>query len=196
MNLRLLLGITIAALTGASAAQHAEFAAGQRYYEEAEFGKAAAQFQALCKAEPDAEACYWAGLSYERLADTRVPYGCRTAAKAQPFFDKAMALAPDRRLYRDALFNFLLNNADCSRTSLWEAAGVLATLPRSDPDYDLMRTRLTDADRGSRSLESRLSNLFLALPRATHRVIALPGAVLSQQTSPTPRLPRAAAVRE
>ena len=205
MKRLLFLAVAITSLHAAAAERSGEFAAGTRYYEAAEFGKAATRFRLLCNAEPNAEACYWAGLSYERLADTRAPYGCRTAAKAQPFFDKAMVLSGGRPLYRDALFEFLLNNAECSRASLWEAAGILATVPESDPDYDRMRTRLIDADQGSRSLETRLSNLFLALPRATYRVAALPGALVSRktitppaspQTSPTPPLPREAAVRE
>jgi hypothetical protein len=181
MKVRLPIALALVALHAAAAAQSREFAAGLQYYEQAEFGKAAVNFQFLCNSGGNAEACYWTGIAYERLADTRVPFGCRTAAKAPPYFTKAMALAPGRPDFRDALFDFLLNHADCSRTALWEAAGILSMVPPSDPGYELLRDRLIEAAHWNRSLELRLSDLFLAVPRATYRVAALPGAALSRR---------------
>jgi hypothetical protein len=178
MSLRLPIAVALVALT--AAAQNREFAIGMQYYEDAEFGRAAAQFVLPCNADGSAEACYWAGISYERLADTRVPFGCRAAAKAHIFLTKAASLAPHRPAYRDALFDFLLDNADCSRTALREAQGILSGIAGSDADYELLNSRLKEAKHWNASPEARLSRVFLALPRATFRVSALPAAALKK----------------
>jgi hypothetical protein len=179
------LGLSLVAALGALHAQdggqNREFTAGRAFYAEAEFGKAAPHFRVPCNTDNDAEACYWTGLSYERLADTRMPFGCKTYAKAHEYLSKARALAPGRLLYRDALFDFLLNSADCSRTALREAAYILSTMPESDPDRDLMLSRLEEERHLNASLNARLAKLFLAIPRLTYRVAALPGEALKNR---------------
>jgi tetratricopeptide (TPR) repeat protein len=176
--MRLILSIAMAVTAlGAASPQEREFAEGKRYYQEGEFGKAAARFRAACESDANVEACYWTGLSYERLADTRIPFGCRTDAKAREYFRKAVALAPERRAYRDGFFEFLLNTADCSRAGLREAAALLA---ESDPEYDGMRSRLEDARRQNGSTEERLGRLFLMVPRATVQVAALPVGIVGR----------------
>ena len=174
--------IFISALTTihAPAAEHRSLAIGRELYLDAEFRKAAAHFQVQCSASADAEACYWAGLSYERLADVAVPFGCKTAAKAHDYFSKAFALAPGRPVYRDGFFDFLLGAADCSRNGFREAAALLSTIPESDLDYGEMKQRLERAKRLNRSAEERLGRLFLTLPRATYRIAALPSDVLTK----------------
>ena len=171
----LLLAFGAAMLAGAVTDQ-SEMAEGLKFYEAAEFGNAAAQFQLLCQRDANAAACYWAGLAYERLGDTKIPFGCRTSRKAQAYFEKAVVLRPDRTEYRDGLFGFFLDYADCSRTGIRQAAEMLAATPESDPDYARMRDRLQEAVRWNRSLETRLSNFFLVIPRTAYRSAAWPGA--------------------
>ncbi len=169
----LILVFGVATLARAAAGEN-EMAAGLRFYEAAEFGQAAVRFQIVCR-DANAEACYWAGLSYERLGDTKIPFGCSTSRKAEEYFARAVALEPGRTEYRDALFNFLLSYSDCSRTGIRRAAAILAATPESDPDYPRMCDRLQEAVRWNQSLETRLSNFFLLIPRATHRTTAWPG---------------------
>jgi hypothetical protein len=57
----------------------------------------------------------------------------------------AVNFAPERPACREALFNFLLDNADCSRAALREAAGIFSGMAVSDPEYDWMRGRLEQA---------------------------------------------------
>jgi hypothetical protein len=205
----LLIAIAVAATHGA-AADRQELSEGLRYYEEAELGKAAAWFADACNTGRTPEACYWAGLSYERLADTRIPFGCSTAAKGARFFLMAVNLAPDRPVYREALFNFLLDNADCSRTALRDAAGLLSGMAESDPEYGRMRTRLEEAMNYRTRFDVRLSRVFLLLPRAAVQATALPGTALTKlpadrssrlnradrRTAPVPRFLPEAAGRE
>jgi hypothetical protein len=160
-----------------------DFEAGLRYFEGAEFGKAAVRFGSACNADLNAEACYWTGIAYERLADTRIPFGCRTAAKAHTFLVIAVKLAPHEPAYREALFNFLLDDADCSRAALPEAAGILSQVPQSDPQQDLMRTRLEQAAQWKSSFNMRLANVFLAVPRASYRISTSSGAFLTKRRS-------------
>ena len=165
-----------AAMLAGSATGQSEMAAGLQSYEAAEFGNAAARLQMVCRRDANAEACYWTGLSYERLGDTKVPFGCSTSRKAQEYFARAVELRPGRTEYRDALFDFFLNNADCSRTATRQAAEMLAATPESDPDYARMRDRLQEAVQWNRSLETRLSIFFLVIPRTAYRSAAWPGA--------------------
>jgi hypothetical protein len=178
MKLAILFVLAIAALH-AGAAQNIDFSTGHRYYEDAEFGKAAAHFQIPCRADGNAEACYWTGLSYERLADTRTPFGCGIDAKARQYLRQAVRLGPERRLYREAFFDFLLDTADCSRTALQEAADLLAATPEGGNDYDRMRSHLEEAMRQKGSVSGRLARMLLVVPRAAYRAGALPGAVLT-----------------
>jgi len=174
LKLTLSIAVALMALYLQAAEPNPEFLAGRDYYAAAEFGKAAGRFQALCNTDHDAQACYWTGLSYERLADVKMPFGCRIDAKAHEYFAKATKLAPTVPLYRDALFDFLLDTTDCSRNALREASGMLSAMPESDPDYDRMRSRLEEESHVNASLETRAARLFLLIPRATYRVAALP----------------------
>lgn len=142
-------------------------AAGHEYYAAAEFRKAALQFQARCN-DDDAEACYWAGVSYERLADIAAPFGDRIGRRAHRYFARAVALAPGERLYRAALFDFLLDAGDGSRSLLRAAARVVAALPESDPEYGAMRRRLDEQRRLKGSVNARLGGLLLMVPRAAY----------------------------
>ena len=184
MRLRLSILVALTSLYAQADDRDGEIAAGRRYYAEAEFKKAAARFEVLCNSNNDAEACYWAGVSYERLADVRTPFGCKTEAKAHQYFSKAMKLMPGLRIYRDALFNFLLNTSDCSRTALREAAGILSAMPESDPDYGENSRRLEEERRFHASAGARLGRLFLMLPRATYDIATLPGSVLTDRGRP------------
>ncbi len=176
MKLTLFLAIVFSAVSAAG--EDWRVTLGRQYYRDAEFRRAAGRFEAPCKLDGDPDACHWAGLSYERLADTRGPFGCRTGAKARPYLADAMKLAPDQTEYRDALFEYLLNRADCSRGALRDAAGMLAAIPESDSSYHLMRTRLEDARRRRGSADERLGRLFL--PRAGSRAASTVGAVLTE----------------
>lgn len=176
--------IALAAICAHAAERTTEFAAGRDYYAAAEFGKAANRFRFSCDTANDAEACYWAGVSYDRLADIHMPFGCRTEAKAHRYLLKATQMAPEVSIYRAALFDFLLDDADCSRTALPEAAAMLSGTPGSDPDYNLMRIRFQQASRESASADVRLGKLFLIVPRAAYRVAAFPAAILGNRRAP------------
>ena len=166
------------ALCMQAAEPNRKFATGREYYSAAQFGKAASLFQVSCNHDSDAEACYWTGLSYERMADISMPFGCRTSAKARRYLQRAANLAPDVAMYRGALFDFLLEDGDCSRTALREAAGMLSEMLEGDPQFDLMRTRLEQAAHWSGSPEQHLATLFLVIPRATYDTTAVAGAAL------------------
>ncbi len=166
-----LLFLTVFAAFG----QDSEVAAGRAYYAEGDFRKAAASFQLALKANSDdAEAWYWMGMSYQRLADIATPFGGRDFSKARGCLAKAMELAPGRPDYRDALFDLLLDSADSSRTALRDAAGILLTMPESDPDLSDMRRRLENERKVRSSANARLGRLFLMVPRAAYGIAALP----------------------
>jgi len=152
-------------LLAASAFGAQPFAAGKEYYLAGEFRKAATYFQSACVTDNDAEACYWAGLAHEKMADISVPFGCRANHRAHDLLLKATQLNPKQLEYRRAFFEFLLNSADCSRTALREAAGMLVEMPESDPDYLEMSHRLEVEKRVKPSVEERLAKLILAAPR-------------------------------
>lgn len=176
------MALALATLSGHAAGQGSEFAAGRAYYTEGEFRKAAQQFQLALRTNPDdAETWYWAGMSYERLADIAMPFGAKYNAKAREYLTKAMKLAPSRADYRDDLFEFLLNSADSSRTALPLAAGVLLSVSETDPAYDGMRRRFEDERKLNSSGGARLSRLFLAVPRAAYEIAALPASALSSR---------------
>jgi hypothetical protein len=179
MKLTISLVLACAALNAGAAQKSSEFDAGLRYYEAAEFRKAAAHFQIPCSVDGNAEACYWTGISYERLADTRTPFGCGIDTKARQYLRQAVKLAPERPAYREAFFDFLLDTAGCSRTALQEAAELLAATPERGAGYDWMRSRLEEERRDKASVSGRLGRLLLVVPRAAYRAGALPGAVLT-----------------
>src|SRR4051812_26991812 len=145
MKQNLLILILLASVGGRAASQSSEMAAGRTHYREGEFRKAAVHFQLAIKANPDdAEAWYWTGMSYQRLADIATPFGGSYTSKAGDHFERAMRLAPGRREYRGTLFEFLLESADSSRTALQRAEAILETVAESDPDYIDMRRRLNN----------------------------------------------------
>lgn len=162
--------LTAIAATSYAGAGNSRMAAGHRYYAQAEFGKAASYFQEVCNTDADTDACYWAGLSYEMMEDVSIPLGCRIGAKARRYFSKAVSLAPERTQYRNALFDFLLNNAECSHASLRQAAEILSTVPESDPEYSLMRSRLQNQIRFSRSIDAHAAGLLLVIPHTAERI--------------------------
>jgi hypothetical protein len=166
------------ALCMQAAEPNREFATGREYYSAAQFGKAASLFHVSCNRDGDAEACYWTGLSYERMADISMPFGCRTSAKARHYLQRAANLAPDVAMYRGALFDFLLEDGDCSRTALREAGSILSEMPETDPQFDLMRMRLEQAAHLSGSAQQRLATLFLIIPRTAYDTAAVAGAAL------------------
>ena len=134
MKLNLLMIVVLAGLAGHAAAWSSELAAGRAYYGAGEFRKTPVHFQLGLKASAgDAEACYWTGLSCQRLAEVSTPFSGRYNSRAR-LLTKAVKLAPDRPDYRLALFDFLLDPADSSRTALRQAARVLETISESDPD--------------------------------------------------------------
>jgi tetratricopeptide (TPR) repeat protein len=144
---------------------------GHEYYRASNFAKAATSFRHAFEADPEsAVASYWTGMSYQRLADIAMPFGGRYNARAREYLTKAMKLQPYERLYRLALFDFLLDTAHCSRTALREAAAILRALPESDPDYPEMRRRFEGETNLNSSLNARLSRLFLAVPRLTYSI--------------------------
>jgi hypothetical protein len=143
-----------------------ELAVGRAYYTDGEFRKAANYFSRM----PDnPEACYWAGLSYERLADLATPFGGRKLSKARMYLARAARLAPGSKEYRQALFDVLLDSS-----ALREAAALVRTIPESDAEYPEMRRRLEAERQWNSSPEARLSRAFLAGPRTLWRVAAFP----------------------
>jgi tetratricopeptide (TPR) repeat protein len=160
------LGLALTAFAGEAAESRSELATGRAYYTDGKFGKAASSFRMALKANPaDAEASYWAGMSYQRLADIATPFGGRSLAKARAYLMRATQLAPERREYRLALFDFLLDSAYLSRTALRDASNMLRTVDESDPDYGEMRRQLEREKRANSAPDARLGRLFLAVPR-------------------------------
>ena len=174
--------IFLAGLSGQALAQ-SEFAIGRDYYTGGEFKNAAAHFQLALKANPnDAESSYWTGMSYQVLATIAAPFDRKYNSKARVHLTKAMELAPGRPDYRRELFDFLLDSAASSRAALRQAAGILATVSESDPDYGSMRRRLDRETRTNSSANARLGRLFLAAPRAAYRVVELPASAFSYRS--------------
>src|SRR4029077_254710 len=100
MRVRLGLVIALTVLCAPAAEQDPAFVSARDHYTNADFRRAAAGFQFLCDINKDAEACYWAGLSYERLADIAMPFGCRIEAKARGYYSQAVKLEPRLPVYR------------------------------------------------------------------------------------------------
>ena len=187
MKLTCVILMVFAGLGDQAAGKGSEFASGREYYGEAEFGKAAAHFQLALKDDPDdAETYYWTGMSYQRLADIALPFGGKYNSKAREYLTKATKLAPSDAVYRQALFNFLLDSANSSRTALRDAAGVLSATSESDPAYSDMRRRLEEERKVNSSANARLGRLFLIVPRAAYGIAALPASALSSRHAATP----------
>jgi len=186
MKLKLSILIFLAGLChGAAPGQESEYTTGRTYYAEGQFKKAAAHFQLALKANPDsAESCYGIGLTYEMLADIAAPFGGKYDRKARVYLTRATELAPARPEYRRELFNFLLDSGGSSRSTLRQAAGILRTLPESDPDYAVLHWELELASRANSSAEARLAGLFLAAPQAAWRIAELPVSAFSGRSEP------------
>jgi tetratricopeptide (TPR) repeat protein len=182
--------ILLIGLGGQAAGQGSELAIGRAYYTGGEFKKAAAHFQLALKTNPnDAESYYWAGMSYQVLADIAAPFDGKYNSKARFYLTKAMELAPTRLDYRRELFDFLLDSAASSRTALRQAANILVTVSESDPDYSSMRRRFENESRANFSANALLERLFLAAPRAVYRVVELPASALSSRRDAGPPTP-------
>jgi hypothetical protein len=179
LKVTLLILAAVAGYSGRAAGLDSGFFTARTYYADGEFGKAAASFQMSCKVNNEAEACYWAGMSYQRLADIATPFGGKNSARAREYLKKATQLAPGCPEYRDALFNFLLDTAHCSRTALRDAAGILATMAESDAGYIEMRRRFEQEIHLNSSANARLSRLFLIVPRVTYRIAELPASAVA-----------------
>jgi tetratricopeptide (TPR) repeat protein len=187
MKVNLLILTVLAGFGGRAAGQGPEFAAGRAYYAEGEFKKAAEHFQLALATNPnDAESCYWMGMSYQTLADIATPFGGKYNSKARVFLAKAVELAPGRRDYRRALFDFLLDSAGSSRMARRQAAAILRSVSESDPDYSDMRWRFEYESLVNPSADARLANLFLAAPRVAYRICELPASALSSRRAARP----------
>ena len=162
----------------AKATWSAEFATARAYYGDGEFKKAAAQFRRAVESDPnDAESYYWLGISYQKLADIAAPLDSKYHSRARICLTKATTLAPERLDYRRDLFDFLLDGDGSSRAELRQAAGILRRVSETDPDYLYMRRRLEQEKTVNSTMETRLSRLFLAAPRAAYRLWDLPQAL-------------------
>ena len=116
--------LLFAGLCGAASGQQGEFAAGRASYDQGEFKKAAAHFQAALQVNPnDAGTYYWAGMSYQMLADIAAPFGHKYNAKARINLTRAMELAPNLSDYRRELFDFLLDSAGASLERMASGGG-------------------------------------------------------------------------
>lgn len=183
--------IAIAATTVQAASPASEFVAGRSLYTEGRFKEAALHFQRALGANPDdAEACYWAGVAYQRQADIATPFGGSYQAKARRYLTKAMELAPAESKYRQALFDHLLDSAGTSRTALRDAERILRAVPESDPAYGGMRSRFEFEKQVNSSANARLGWLFLAVPRLAYRAGALSGAALTSRSGAVSLAPR------
>jgi tetratricopeptide (TPR) repeat protein len=173
MRLYLHFAVLVAACCWQAAGQQSEFAAGRQYYSDGEYQKAAAHFELAAKADPrDAAAYYWAGRSQEMQAAIATPFGGKCAAKARINLAKAVELAPERPQYRQELFDFLLDSAWLSPSSLRQAAAMLRATSEDDPDYVEMRRRLEEERHASSSVASRLAQLLLAGPRTAFGAVS------------------------
>jgi len=174
MKLRILILSVLAGFRAGAAEPVPRFESGRTYYANGEFKKAAAAFQSALRDDPDnAELCYQAGVSYQKLGDIATPFEGRYYARARTWLTKAVQLAPGRADYRRALFDLLLDSAASSRTALPAAARLLDSMPESDPEYPEMRRRLEDERNVNSSVEARLGRLFLLGPRAAYRLASI-----------------------
>jgi tetratricopeptide (TPR) repeat protein len=175
MRLNLTILILFAGLCGAADAQTTEFAIGRAYYTEGQFKIAAAHFELALQTNPSgAESYYWAGMSYQMMADIAAPLGRKYNLKARDYLTRATELAPGRPEYRRELFNFLLDSAGSSRAIFQQAAAILRTVPESDPECTYMLRQLEQKGRANSSAEARLGRLLLAVPRAGYRIGEIP----------------------
>jgi tetratricopeptide (TPR) repeat protein len=190
MKLYLAIVILLVVVGREAVGQESELATGRAYYTEGEFKKALTHFQLALKVNSnDAESYYWMGMSYQVLADIAFPFGGKYNSQARICLTKALQLAPARTDYRRELFDFLLDSAGSSRTAQRQAADLLRAVPKADPDYDYMSQRFQRERKANASMDARLERLFLAIPRATYRIVELPGSTSSRRRATSPRTP-------
>ena len=168
MNVLVIILATV--LGGAATGQDREMRAGRSCYADGDYRKAAAHFEMALKNAPDDAALqYWAGRTYEVLADIAFPFDHKYRSKARRHLTTAVELAPSQAEYRQELFYFLAG----SGRSLREAAAMLPEDGQS-PEHATMRRELERARRSNSSAEGRLGSIFLAVPRLTYRAADLP----------------------
>jgi Flp pilus assembly protein TadD len=159
-----------ATLTGIAAGQECAAAPGRAAFYDGEFRKAAAQFELALQDSPDdAVLHYWAGRSYEVLADIAAPLDRKNRSKARRHLSRAFELGPANPEYRRELFHFLVESGDFR-----EAAAILCAAGESDPEYGTMRRELDRGRRANSSAEARLGWVFLAVPRAAYGLAQAP----------------------
>jgi tetratricopeptide (TPR) repeat protein len=165
----------IASSGAAATARQSHFKAGRAYYVEAEFKKAASQFQLALVADPnDADSYYWMGLSYQSVADLGEPFGAKYRAKARLALSKAVSLAPDRPDYRRELFCFLLDGDYVRASYFKQAKDILRSVSESDPEYLWMRGQLEQAQRTNSGMSARAGRLLRAGPQVAYQVADAP----------------------
>jgi len=180
MKFSLLILAAFLTYSGYAGNKEAEFSAGRTYYADGEFKKAVTHFQLALQVDPDnAEACYWTGMAYQRLADISTPFGRRYNSKARQYLTRAAALSPYRSDYRLELFNFLLDTADASHTRPSRATGALLSESETDPEYVDMLRRFHQANKLKFSAGALLATAWLVGPRAAYELAALSTSALS-----------------
>jgi tetratricopeptide (TPR) repeat protein len=163
--------LLISAGTGSSAESPSPRVAGHRHYTAGEFEKAASHFQRALKIEPNDSDCYfWLGKSYEMLADIRGPVlGLRASVKARLYLAQALQLDPDKKDYRDELFQLLIVS-DHSPRGLRQAESIIQMTPHTDPNYPFMVMRLHQEYQARSSPEGRIGCAFSVLSRQFARI--------------------------
>ncbi len=145
-------------------------AVGREHYRAGHPGTAAHHLEFVLKADPgNAEAAYWLAMSYQSMADIATPFGGHFRSKAHRYFIRAMQLAPARTDYRMAFFDFLLDAADSSASSLLEARRLVESTRECDPDYTEMRRRLAEEERALGGMERRVTRVWAIVERSVVR---------------------------
>jgi len=162
--------VLFALLSGAAAGQECGISKGRAYYADGQYRQAAAQFESALRDSPDDAALhYWAGMSYQVMADIGAPLDHRYRALALRHLTRAAELAPGDSEYRGELFHFLLDSGH------WrEAATILRNIDASDPERPSMEREFTRERHANSSAEARVSGVFLAVPRAAYRIAQVP----------------------
>jgi tetratricopeptide (TPR) repeat protein len=171
---------------GANAADRSpEFAEGRAYYADGDFKKAVAHFELALKSDPnDADANYWTGMAYQRLADIATPFGGKYNSKARRYLSKAVLLSPNRPDYRLELFNHVLDTADSTHSRPPRELSALVSASESDPEFPEMQRRLESASRQGLSTGVILDRLFLTAPRLAYDLTSLPLSALLRCLTP------------
>jgi tetratricopeptide (TPR) repeat protein len=163
-----------------------EYSEGRAYYADGNFKKAVAHFELALRADPDdADANYWTGMAYQRLADIATPFGGKYNSRARRYLSKAVLLSPNRPDYRLELFNHVLDSADATHSRPPREVGALLAISESDPEFPEMQRRLESASRqGLFSAGVILDRLFLTAPRLAYDLSSLPLSALLRCITP------------